>query len=452
MPKFSEQRRNLLASPAWVQVPWIKVTIGSYTFGVFSRNTRRISRNDTGFYKAYNIQYPNYIQRLVVNKINGQVNRYTLYISYPITAQDDPNFFEKVFSSVSNTRKIVFSYGDAAMPSYIYKDEEAIITDVHESFNFGNNGSAGSVISYTVSAVSGAALKSASNMTFINGNELKKPSDEIKKLFRNKNSGLSNIFTGMSLKNLDKLVAGDDMAVKLDSKHNISALDYISYLVGCMVPAGSTKTNRAKDIYILTLHDDTTYDELFHDDGNPYGGPYFKVTRTSYLSEQSDAYEIDIGYNTNTIVTDFSIDNNENYSLYYNYQQNINPAEYIRRIKRDGTWEEIYAPATTSNNNEFETRPEDVSWWTKITKYPISASITIQGLLRPATLMTYVRLNIIYTGGHKHIASGLYIVTSQTDTIDGSGYRTQLTLTRISGDNELSTNPASPNPGGLIFS
>ena len=35
--KWSEQRRSLLSDGARVQVPWIKVTIGKYTFGVFSR-------------------------------------------------------------------------------------------------------------------------------------------------------------------------------------------------------------------------------------------------------------------------------------------------------------------------------------------------------------------------------------------------------------------------------
>ena len=33
-----------------------------------------------------------------VVKINGQVNKYTLNIDYPVTQHDDPNFFEKIFS------------------------------------------------------------------------------------------------------------------------------------------------------------------------------------------------------------------------------------------------------------------------------------------------------------------------------------------------------------------
>ena len=72
-------------------------------------------------------------------------------------------------------------------------------------------------------------------------------------------------------------------------------------------------------------------------------------------------------------------------------------------------------------------------YWTKITEYPISAVITLKGLLRPAILMTRVRLNV-YFFGKKHISSGLYIVTKQVDRIDMNGYRTTLNLTRIRGD------------------
>jgi hypothetical protein len=94
----------------------------------------------------------------------------------------------------------------------------------------------------------------------------------------------------------------------------------------------------------------------------------------------------------------------------------------------------VWSPAITSKNSGFMTGPEDIVWWTKMTKYPIKASITINGLLRPAMLMTYVRLNVIFPGGNKHVASGLYLVTEQKDRIDGSaGYKTTLQLTKIAG-------------------
>jgi hypothetical protein len=48
--------------------------------------------------------------------------------------------------------------------------------------------------------------------------------------------------------------------------------------------------------------------------------------------------------------------------------------------------------------------------------------------------MQYLRLNVIFPGGNKHISSGLYIVTKQVDTINSSGYKTSLSLTRIAGE------------------
>ena len=133
-------------------------------------------------------------------------------------------------------------------------------------------------------------------------------------------------------------------------------------------------------------------------------------------------------------MSSFSIQNNENYSIYYDYQGKLNQNSYVRRLNSSGNWEDVYAPAISSKNEQFLTRPEDTSWWTKITKYPISATITIQGLLRPASLMSYVRLNVIFPGGHKHISSGLYIITKQVDQIDDNGYKTTLSLTKIDGE------------------
>ena len=171
------KNKSLLSSQARVQVPWVKVTIGSYTFGIFDDKTKNWGRNDNGFFKQFDVQYPNYITALEVTKINGQVNRYKLQFKYPITALDDPNFFEKVFSSVSRTRKIIFTYGDAEMPAYVYKNEEAIITKVAQQFNL-----AGSSIQYQVDAVSSAALSLDGSLTMPSPGKKVKPSDEIKKL------------------------------------------------------------------------------------------------------------------------------------------------------------------------------------------------------------------------------------------------------------------------------
>ena len=429
------ERKSLLSSTARVQAPWVKVTIGTFTFGVFDRKTKSLSDEHNDFYQAYDVQFPNYIQSLQITKINGQVNLYTLNIKYPVRPQDDPNFFEKVFSAASRTRRIVFSYGDSFKPAYVYKNEEAIMTNVTEQFDLIN-----SVISYTVTAVSTAIKGRIGNFTFTNS-EPKIPSEEIKKIFLNQTYGLQGIFTGMNAGNIDSLIQGGDKAVMLDTKTNISPIDYISYLVSCMVPAGSATNTMSKDIYILTLHDDTVHNGVDTDNIGA-NGPYFKVTRTSYAMDQSDAYEVDIGYNTATIVTGFSVTNNENYSIYYDYAEELYPEKYTRRLNNNGEWEDVYSPVFTSVNSRHNTETKDVVWYTKLTKYPISATLTIQGLLRPATLMQKLRLNVIFPGGHKHITSGLYIVTKQVDTINNEGYKTTLSLTRIAGDNSLENNNA----------
>lgn len=417
---------SLLSSQARIQVPWVKVTIGDYTFGIFDDQTKAWGNSQANYYSSFSVQYPQYIDSLEVTKINGQVNKYTLHIKYPITQFDDPNFFEKVFSSVSRTRKIIFTYGDAETPAYIYKEEEAIITQIKQTFNI-----QGSAINYDIYAVSSAALTTDGSITKAASGTKVKPSDEIKKLFRS-NKSLQNTFTGMSASNLESLIAGDDMAVMLESKQNISAIDYINYLVGCMIPAGSG-TGLSKDIYVMTIYDDS----ITNADRNlSKNGPYFKVTKVSTVMDQGDAYEIDIGINTSTIVRSFSIDKNENYSMYYEYQNLAHPENFARRLNSDGLWEDTYAPTSMIRPDSYKTNASDQVWWTKVTQFPINATLQIQGLLRPATLMQYVRLNVIFPGGNKHLSSGLYIVTRQIDNIGPNGYATTLGLTRIKGDSD----------------
>lgn len=418
------QNKSLLSSQARIQVPWVKVTIGDYTFGIFDEKTKAWGKSQAGFYTPFSIQFPQYIQSLEVLKINGQVNKYTLTINYPVTQFDDPNFFEKVFSSVSRTRKIIFTYGDAQTPAYVYKNEEAIITNVLQDFNL-----QGSTIRYTVSAVSSAALSTDGSITKLAPGYKVKPSDEIKKLFKS-NKSLQNTFTGMKTAELDSLIAGDDMAVEIESKQNISAIDYINYLVSCMQPEGSGK-GMSKEIYILTIFDDSITNA---DKTMSKKGPYFKVTKASTVMDRSDAYEIDVGINTSTIVRSFSIEKNENYSIYYDYQNLAHPENYARFINSDGLWEDKYAPTSMSRPGRYDTKSSDQVWWTKATQFPINANIQIQGLLRPATLMQYVRLNVIFPGGKKHLSSGLYIVTRQVDNIGPNGYATTLGLTRIKGE------------------
>lgn len=418
--------KDLLSDVNRVQVPWVKVTIGdNFTFGVYRRKKRQIMSDAESkmFSEIHDVQYPDYIQNLRITKINGQVNKYTLGISYPITQFDDPNLFEKVLSSASGGRKIKFSYGDINQPGFIYREEEAIITKVSQVFSLEQ-----SRIEYTIEATSSTSLMTTSRTNYINDGLPRRPSEEILSIFKKDNS-LRKVFSGMTEDKLSAIENLDDQAVLIPSQQNLGALDLIKYLVGCMRPQ-KTLEGLPTANYIFTIHDETDPDA-----GNT--GPYFKITKVDKQVPQNDAYTVTVGYNTRTIVTQFQIENNENYALYYEYQNEVCPNQYVRRINNKGEWEEEYAPILTSNNDFNTSTAVDENWWNLITQFPINASITIYGLLRPATLMQYIRLHVIFPGGHKHIASGLYLVTKQEDSIDSNGYRTTLGLTKIAGDADV---------------
>jgi len=75
----------------------------------------------------------------------------------------------------------------------------------------------------------------------------------------------------------------------------------------------------------------------------------------------------------------------------------------------------------------------DKTWWTKVTEFTTQARIKIKGILKPAILMTYLKVNVWFYG-RKHISSGYYLITSQVDNIDSGGYWTTLELTKVASD------------------
>ena len=397
---------SLLQNPIRVSTPFIKVIIGDYTFGVFN-HSEDVKKDNNGAYKIHSFQYPNYVQSLKVVKINGKVNTYELTIKYPITESNDPNFFEKVFSSVSKSRKIVFTYGDLSAPKFMYKKEEALITNVNNSFDL-----SGSTITYIVSAVSSCALATAGGFNFVTSEYvgLHQPSSIIKRLLKNNSQfGLLDIFSGMKNMNLVEslgLIQSDDKIVELNAKTNINILDYLQYLVESM-----RKSSNESGIYKLVVMDDTS---------DVLNGPYFKVVSASASGDSLDTYSLDIGFPSDNVVTSFSINNNESFSILYNYSKALNKNEYVTSIQDYGTEVKIYSPNISSTNDEQITYSNDATWWENVTQYPITASVTLKGLLRPAILMSKVRLNVLFYG-KAHISSGQYIINKQVDTINSEG-------------------------------
>lgn len=411
---------DLLGDEIRVQTPFVKVTFGegdsAYTFGVFQGSTS-IARDSQGVYRVQNIQYPNYIQNLEVEKINGQVNTYTLSLKYPVTQNNDPNFFDKVLSSVSSTRKITFSYGDLNAPAFVYRNEEAIITKVQQNVDISS-----AVLTYTITAVSSGTLTSVGAFNFPAVNA--KPSDVIKKILRNNSKyGLLDIFTGMRNMNLVEqrgLIASDDVIVSLPAQRNTSVLEYIQYLVSSMKSSAASNTS----IYTFQVVDSN--DDIF-------GGPYFRVVNASNAISSLDCYSLDIGfdYKTNNAITSFTIDNSEAYSIYYSYSKKLTTSEYVQRIEDDGTLSTVYAPIISSTNTQGITYPEDENWWTNVTQYPISVTVTIRGLLRPAILMSKVDLGCLFYGRLYAGGTGSFVITSQTDSIGTDGFYTTLKMVRV---------------------
>ena len=422
--RYSARPGSLLANTNRVEAPFVRVKINNYVFGVYEGKSKRSNRNN-GVVDETAIKYPNFIQSLKVKKINGTVNQYTLHIRYTINETSDPNFFEKLFSSVSKTRSINFEYGDAMMPEYVYRNEEAIITRITNSFQINS-----STIDYTIEAVSTATLTLSGTYTF--PARTAKPSDVIKQLIWSTKYHLTDVFKGMKDKELveqSNFIASDDRIVTIPTCTNMSILEYISFLVSYMNPTGSTNESALKqNVYSLSTYEDVT---------NTYGGAYFKVQKiqkASNVLNQLCTYTIDIGYPSANVVKNFSVKNNQNWSLYYDYNRELDNSYYLKRIDSDGKIKYIYSPQLT--NTQFEMNENDSTWWTKVTQYPIEASITIKGLLRPAVLMTYVKINTWYFG-KKHISSGYYLITSQEDTIGIDGYETTLGLLRVAADEAI---------------
>lgn len=414
---------KLLSSTTRIEIPFISVQIGDFVFGIFNQSLEKIIQNNKLYSKVVSV-FPNFMRSLTVTKVNGAVNTYTLNMEYKIRAGDDPNLIDKALSSVSKTRKIKLSYGDYSTPTYFFREESAIITKVTSSVNI-----AASSITYNINCTSEALSLTAGTYSF--SKKYAKPSDEIKRILYDKTYGMLEIFYGMRDKNLilaKGLIAGDDRPVNIEAQRNITIFNYLNYLVTCMSNVNDSDSELIKkNRYTLTVYDDLA---------NEFGGPYFKITKVVANipnNNSLDTYEIDIGYPGENIVTNFSITNDETYSILYDYSKQIKQADYSYRIDDNGDIDYIYSPVLSNSANLMKTTEADKTWWTSMTQYPISAQVTVKGLLRPAILMSYIKLNVLFFG-RKHTSSGYYIITKQQDTVDSSGYRTTLYLTRIKGD------------------
>lgn len=411
---------DLLSATSRVESPVVYLTVGDYVFGLYNKSTRTII-DSTGISKKVVTTYPNFMKSITVDKVNGAVNTYSIVMVYAIRNGDDPNLLDKIFSSISNNRKIKVTYGDATSAAFLYKDEEALITDIRSSFNINN-----STITYTLTCVSTATALNAGNQSF--GKRHAKPSDIIKELLVSADSNLRDIFYGMRDYDLvlsRGLIAGDDRAVDIEAKQHISVLDYLKYLVTCMTPSDSdTGSVVNSSRYVLIVSDEISKE---------FQGPYFKVVKISSKSiPNEDVYDLEIGTNSKDKIVSFQLDDDQTYSIYYDYAGKLKLPNYIYRIDSDGNIKYDYSPALSNSASLLKTTEADKTWWTTVTQFPISCTVTLKGLIKVATLMSTVNLNV-YFYGKRHSSSGMYVITKQTDTVDEYGCRTTLKLTRVGG-------------------
>lgn len=404
---------NLTSVPTLVQSPFIIATIGGVTFGTYKGNWRT---------KA---TYPNYMNSISIVKVNGTVNTYSLNFSYQVATGQDPNLLDKIFSKATKDRKVILQYGDWLAPNYIYKEEQCIITNVTSRLNMSS-----SSIDYTIQCTSDAIGLNSTTFNFPAREA--KPSDVIKQMLSNSNYGLKNVFTGM--KNMNQvlssgMIASTDKVVSLLAQNNTTPLDYMTYLVGSMISSKSpveSVLNKSK--YFLTIHDDFS---------NDYGGTYFKVDEVDSSKPTYNAtntYEIDINFPDDNFVTEFSVNNDQSWAILYEYAGDAKQEEYTYNIRDDGVIETIKSPSLLKSTVTNKVSAYKSAWWTYMTEFPITATLTIKGLTRPSILMTYVKLNVLFAGGQKHISSGMYIITQQVDSISDAGYTTTLSLLRVGGD------------------
>lgn len=404
---------NLVSIPTLVQSPFIIANIGGVTFGTFSGNYRT------------NATYPNYMESMSVTKVNGTVNTYTLNFHYQVATGQDPNLLDKIFSRATKDRRIILQYGDWMAPNYIYKEEQCIITNVTTRLNMSS-----SSLDYTLQCTSDAIGLNSTQFNFPARNA--KPSDVILQLLSNSKYGLKDVFTGMRNKNVvlsKNLIASNDKKVQLVAQNNTTILNYLNYLVGCMVDNKTPEENKlSTSKYFLTINDDYS---------NDLGGTYFKVSEVSAdaaVYNATDTYELDINYPGDNFVTEFSLNNDQSWAILYEYAGDVKQEEYTYNIRDDGTIETLSSPSLLTSSLTNGKSAYKTQWWSYMTEFPITATLTLKGLTRPSMLMTYVKLNVWFAGGQKHISSGTYIITKQTDSITSGGYTTTLTLLRVGGD------------------
>jgi hypothetical protein len=407
---------DLLTSGSRVEVPFLIVEVGSVKLGAFTRQQKRLLTSSHG--ELFDTTtYPNFIDGMtVVKNANGMVNKYTINLSYQITAQDDPNFIEKLFSTVSNDRRISVSYGDFMNPAHSFKSEECLISDIQRSIIPGS-----SRIDYTISAVSTTALASGRTWNFMARRA--RPSTVLREIIYNVEYGLLDILPGMrdyEKVNQRGLISANDIEVDLQSRQSVSVIDYIKYLVACM--RDSTEFIQSS-LYMIAFDGDVQ---------GEMGGAYLKIVRVDE-QQTPDEWTIDIGYPGTTDVFDFKVTEQNMYSILYDYEsvQQSGSNTVIRDLDDKGNIVNLFRQPLAIDPIQKKTTDVAANWWSLMVNFPLTAEITIRGLIRPSILTSAININHWFYG-QKYTTSGRYRIISDSVILNSNGFRERLGLLRVS--------------------
>ena len=386
-----------------ISSPFITCEFGGEQFGL---------RRD--FDPTFKLRDVRYVTSLTADKkASGAVNSYSLSMTYLVSPGMDPNYIDTVISR-AHDRKIYFTYGDMSQPEHYYVKEQAIITNIVPQIDFNKYS-----LTYAISATSSVALGYTVKRTYPE-RQAEKPSKVILELLYSSDSPFLSIFPGMANKDevlKNSWIPTNDIPVYIEEKRDISPVDYLRVLVSKM-----------------TCTDGSFYALLMKDEPDNTNGPYFQIVNSVLHQGKGNHYsvDIDIGYPSDTPVYAFVPSQNTSLALITSFQEQVDKPKDSVQTSQGVKFQPTLSIAT-KNGKEA---PEMLQWWKTMTAYPINATLKTRGLLKPAVLCDYLHINI-YFFGIKYNYSGYYMITGQKDTIDSSGYSTELTLVRVQGEETI---------------
>lgn len=397
-PKRELVKGNLTSYPTLVQAPYIELDLNGVTIGGYNNDADK---------------YPNHLISMDIDKVNGRINNYTINIVHQIRAGEDPNLIDTLLSRTGYRNKVKIKYGDSAYSSF-FKEEEAYIIDVTHTDNVSS-----ASINYTIKAIS--SVGSIQSATYQFSSVMDKPSNQIiKLLYENASTSveLLGILEGMRNKSeaLGKnLIPQDDDVISIPGLKDASLIDRITQLVSKMRDSKNPSTT-----YTLTYIDGKK--------------PYFKIgkikqTNASKSVALKNCYYVDVGFPGDSFVTNFSLNNDVYWPMYYKYAGNF--SEYKYNIDYSGN---IYSQKIhpLELDDKFQTKNvSQMNWWEYVRSYPVSASLTIKGLMKPVMLIENIYIYSTFYG-QEDLATGIYSIIGQKDRVDGSGYSTTLELLKVS--------------------